>query len=72
MDLNYDEIRRIDDKVKVCFITATYETNYEGLGNSERGTGDHRNEETPSLQHYCALRKDMFLKKANFKCRPCK
>jgi CheY-like chemotaxis protein len=55
----YNEIRRIDDKVKVCFITATDKTDYESLENSEQAAEDYKE----ISQHYCALKKDMFLQK---------
>ena len=59
----YNEIRKADDKASVCFITATDKFNYE----SESGVKSekHRPEynEGLSQQHYCALRKDMFIQK---------
>jgi CheY-like chemotaxis protein len=55
----YNEIKKIDNRTKVCFITATDKNNYEGLEGPERQSGDYK--EKPQL--YCELKKDMFLQK---------
>ena len=55
----YNEIKKIDNQTKVCFITATDKNNYEGLGGAERQSGDYKEKS----QLYCELRKDMFLQK---------
>jgi CheY-like chemotaxis protein len=55
----YNEIKKIDDKVKVCFITATDKVNYTGMVNPEQGPVENGK----LSQNYCALRKDMFLQK---------
>src|ERR671918_993292 len=55
----YNEIKKIDNRTKVCFITATDKNNYEGLEGPERQSGDYK--ERPQL--YCELKKDMFLQK---------
>ena len=55
----YNEIKKIDNQTKVCFITATDKNNYEGLGRAERQSGDYKEKS----QLYCELRKDMFLQK---------
>jgi CheY-like chemotaxis protein len=55
----YNEIKKIDSRVKVCFITATHKVNYKALKLQERETIGQ--EETS--HQYCALDKDMFLQK---------
>lgn len=55
----YNEIRKIDNQTKVCFITATDKNNYEDLEGQEQQSADYK--EKPQL--YCELRKDMFLQK---------
>jgi CheY-like chemotaxis protein len=55
----YNEIRKIDNLTKVCFITATDKTDYEGLRGSEQQSENHKK----NSQLYCELRKDMFLQK---------
>jgi CheY-like chemotaxis protein len=55
----YNKIKKIDNRTKVCFITATEKNNYAGLKGSERQSGDYEEK----LQLYCELRKDMFLQK---------
>ena len=55
----YNEIRKIDNLTKVCFITAADKNNYEGLEGPERQFGDYKEK----LQLYCELKKDMFLQK---------
>ena len=55
----YNEIKKIDNRTKVCFITATDKNNYEGLEGQEQQSGNAR--EKPQL--YCELKKDMFLQK---------
>jgi CheY-like chemotaxis protein len=55
----YNEIKKADDKVKVCFITATDKINYTGMIRPEHGLGENGK----ISQNYCALRRDMFLQK---------
>ena len=55
----YNEIKKIDNRTKVCFITATDKNNYEGLEGPEGQIGDYK--QKPQL--YCELKKDMFLQK---------
>jgi CheY-like chemotaxis protein len=55
----YNEIRKIDNRTKVCFITATDKNNYKGLEGSEGQSGNYKEK----LQLYCELKKDMFLQK---------
>ena len=55
----YNEIRKIDNRTRVCFITATDKNNYEGLEGPEGQIGDYKEK----LQIYCELKKDMFLQK---------
>ena len=55
----YDEIKKIDNLTRVCFITATDKNNYAGLKGPELQSGDYK--ERPQL--YCELKKDMFLQK---------
>jgi two-component system, OmpR family, response regulator ChvI len=55
----YNEIKKIDNRTKVCFITATDKNNYEGLEGPEGQIGDYKEK----LQLYCELKKEMFLQK---------
>jgi CheY-like chemotaxis protein len=55
----YNEIKKIDNQTKVCFITATDKNNYEDLEGQEQQSADYK--EKPQL--YCELKKDMFLQK---------
>jgi two-component system, OmpR family, response regulator ChvI len=55
----YNEIKKIDNRTKVCFITAADKNNYEGLEGPEQQSEDYKEK----LQPYCELKKDMFLQK---------
>lgn len=55
----YNEIRKVDSRTKVCFITATDKNNYEGLEGPEQQSGDYKEKR----QLYCELKRDMFLQK---------
>jgi CheY-like chemotaxis protein len=57
----YNEIKKIDSQEKICFITATDKSNYEGMGESESEqlSGPKRK----TSQQYFALKKDMYLQK---------
>ena len=55
----YDEIRKIDNQTKVCFITATDKNNYEGLKGPEGQSENYKEK----VQLYCELKKNMFLQK---------
>jgi two-component system, OmpR family, response regulator ChvI len=55
----YNEIKKIDIRTNICFITATDKNNYEGLEGPERQSGDYK----VKPQLYCELKKDMFLQK---------
>jgi CheY-like chemotaxis protein len=55
----YNKIKKIDNRTKVCFITATDKNNYADMEGPEQQSGDYK--ERPQL--YCELKKDMFLQK---------
>ena len=55
----YNEIKKIDSRVKVCIITATNKINYKAFELQERETIG----QVGTSQQYCALDKDMFLQK---------
>jgi CheY-like chemotaxis protein len=55
----YNEIKKIDNQTKVCFITATDKNNYEGLEGPEGQPENYKEK----VQLYCELKKDMFIQK---------
>ena len=55
----HNEIKKIDNRTKVCFITAADKKNYEDLEGPDQQSEDYKEK----LQPYCELKKDMFLQK---------
>ena len=58
----YNKIKKTDSKVKVCFITAIDNSNYEGFEQKEHDMG-FRQEQEKLSEKYCVLNKNMFLQK---------
>lgn len=63
----YTEMRKVDEEVKVCFITAG-EIYYDEVRNERQEEQEGQEEEPEEVKQYCKL--DAFTK-AHFKCRPC-
>jgi CheY-like chemotaxis protein len=64
----YEEIKKIDRSVKVCFITAaaaaaTSEEVYQDQEITEKNDGGNAGQKAKQKQQYCELQKTMFLKK---------
>ena len=55
----YNEIKKIDNQTKVCFITATDRNNYVDLEGQKQQSADYKEKR----QLYCELNKGMFLQK---------